>query len=261
MTKDFLGKTLGKFGARGRDALAHALINSGVSPNVLTITGVVINIIGGILIAMGAKSSPGIHWLHVLGGVVILIANIFDVLDGTVARLSGRVSKFGAFLDSVTDRYSDMILFSGAITYFALLHDIPFVIVSAAALAGSLMTSYTRARAESLLPGKFNAGYMERPERIVAIVVSCLFSRLYVGMLCIAIFANLATFHRIWDVWHINRNLEYPEQARRGYGSLHSPALIQALRSLTLWTYPRQTWQHDALGVVLFLAMLAAPLR
>ncbi len=137
MTKDFLGKTLGKFGAQGRDALAYALINNRISPNLLTITGVIINILGGMLIAVGSRAvqaDPEVNWVHVLAGSVIILANIFDVLDGTVARLSGQVSKFGAFLDSVTDRYSDMILFSGAITYFALQHDVLCVSFSAIAL-------------------------------------------------------------------------------------------------------------------------------
>lgn len=261
MTKDIIGKTIGRFGSQGRDALAHFIINKNISPNVLTITGVLINAVGGVLIAFGSTAPAGINWIHVLAGVVILIANIFDMLDGTVARMAGQVSKFGAFLDSVTDRYSDIILFSGAITYFALRQDIPFVLISAIALVGAVMTSYTRARAESVFPGKFNAGYMERPERIVILTIACLFSRLYVGMLFIAIFGNLTTFHRIWDVWQMNYNLAHPEHARQGYGSINSPAIIRAVRSVIFWSYPRETWQHDTLGIILFFLMLIAPLR
>ncbi len=261
MTKDIIGKTIGKFGSQGRDALARIFLNKDISPNVLTVTGVFVNIIGGVLLVVGTRAKPGINWFHVAAGLVILVANIFDTLDGTVARMSGQASKFGAFFDSVTDRYSDMILFGGAITYFALRKDIPLVAASSLALVGGIMTSYTRARAESLLPGTFDAGYMERPERIVVLAASCVFSRLYVGILCIAILANLATFHRIWDVWQMNHNLAHPDHARKGYGSINSPAVIRVMRSIIFWTYPRQTWQHDAIGIVLFILMLVAPHR
>ncbi len=262
MTSDVLGKTLGTFGSQARDAIARAIVNSGISPNLLTATGVLINMFAGALLVVGVKSTPGaVNWWHVTAGAVIFFANAFDVLDGAVARTAGRVTKFGAFFDSVTDRYSDMLLFAGAITYFALRNDISFVAVSAIALAGSVMTSYTRARAESLLPGRFDSGYMERPERIVGILISCLFSRLYVGMACIAIFSNLATFHRIWDARQISRNLEQPESARQGYGSLKSPWIVRRIRSIVFWTYPRQTWQHDVLSVTLFLVILVSPLH
>ncbi|GAK53219.1 CDP-alcohol phosphatidyltransferase [Candidatus Moduliflexus flocculans] len=262
MTVDMAGKAIGKYGSQARDAIARAIVNSGISPNLLTATGVLINLFAGVLLAIGVTSAPGaINWWHVTAGAVIFIANAFDVLDGAVARMAGRVTKFGAFFDSVTDRYSDMMLFAGAITYFALRHDLPFVVISAVALVGSVMTSYTRARAESLFPGRFDAGYMERPERIVAILVSCLLSRLYGGMLCIAVFSNLATFHRIWDARQIGVNLEHPESARIGYGSPNSFWLIRGLRSLVFWTYPRQTWQHDVLSLALFLIVIVSPIR
>jgi CDP-diacylglycerol--glycerol-3-phosphate 3-phosphatidyltransferase len=202
------------------------------------------------------------NWIHALAGAVILVANIFDMLDGSVARMSGKVSKFGAFADSVMDRYSDMAILGGAIIYFALRRDIPFVIISAAGLVGAVMTSYTRARAESLLPGgKFNSGFMERPERIIVLGATCILNRVYMGMLFIAILGNLATFHRIWDTWKFNHNLEHPESAKKGYGSIHSPVYIRFLRNIIFWTYPRQTWQHDALCAVMFILTLLAPPR
>ena len=261
MTKNVIGTTLGSLGSKGRDALARFLIHKGISPNVLTSVGVFINIVGGVLVGFGATAAAGINWVHVLAGLVIILANIFDMLDGAVARMAGQVTKFGAFFDSVTDRYSDMFLFSGAIAYFALRGDFVFVVISSLAAVGGFMTSYTRARAESLLPGKFDAGYMERPERIMVFAVSCLFSRLYVGMICIALLANLATFHRVWDVWRLNRNFEHPENARQSYGSINAPLPIRTLRAVLFWAYPRQTWQHDALGIVLFVLLLASPLR
>jgi CDP-diacylglycerol--glycerol-3-phosphate 3-phosphatidyltransferase len=263
MTKNVIGKTLGTVGSKWRDAVARVIIQKDISPNILTFTGVVINLIGGILLALGGIIQNPINWIHRGAGLVILLANVFDLLDGAVARMSGKVTKFGAFSDSVMDRYSDMALFAGAITYFALHHDIPFVIISSFALVGSVMTSYTRARAESLLPGKYNSGYMERPERIVILVATCLVNRLYMGMLFIAVFANLATFHRIWDTRQTAFNLENPKKASKGYGSPNSSAIVRFIRSLLFWSYPRQTWQHDAMGVLLLLltllSLLASP--
>lgn len=252
MTKNTIGKTLGTYGSQWRDAVARRIMQQGISPNILTYTGVVINLFGGVLIGLGGVVQHNINWVHIIAGVVIWLANVFDMLDGAVARISGEVTKFGAFSDSVMDRYSDMALFAGAITYFALRCDLPFIIVASLALVGSLMTSYTRARAESLLPGKYNAGYMERPERIVILFVTCLFNRLYMGMIFIAIFGNLATLHRIWDTRQTAFNLEHPQEARQGYGSPDAPWILRFFRNIIFWEYPRQTWQHDAMGAFLF---------
>ncbi len=263
MTKNIIGKTLGTLGSKWRDALARIIIQKKFSPNLLTFTGVVINLIGGFLLGLGGYINNPINWMHRLAGLVILLANIFDMLDGTVARMSGEVTKFGAFSDSVMDRYSDMALFVGAITYFALRHDSLFIIISSLALIGAVMTSYSRARAESLLPGKYNSGYMERPERIVILVATCLVNRLYMGMIFIALFANLATFHRIWDTRQTAFNLEHPQKAGKGYGSPNSPAILRFIRSIIFWNYPRQTWQHDAMGafflILILLSLLASP--
>jgi len=255
------GKVIGNVGRTWRDNLAHVMIAKEISPNVLTLVGLLINLAGGALIAFGACVATGWNWWHVAAGGVIFIANAFDILDGAVARTAGRVTKFGAFFDSVLDRYSDMVLFGGAVTYFALRHDVVLVVVSVLAFVGSIMTSYTRARAESLLPGKFDAGYMERPERIVGVIVACVLSRLYMGMIIIAIWGNLTTFQRIWEVWRTSYNLEHPENARARQSLGTSPAILQMLRELIFWSYPRQTWQNDALGVVLFLIILIAPVR
>lgn len=256
MDKNMLGKTLGTLGIRWRDAIARAIIRKGISPNLLTCIGVLINVMGGVLLGLGGVRHDPINWMHIAASLVILFANLFDMLDGTVARMAGKVSKFGAFSDSVVDRYSDMALFAGTITYFALRGDIIFVVISALALIGALMTSYTRARAESLLPGKYNSGYMERPERIVTIIVTSLFNRLYMGMIFIAVLANLATFHRMWDAHQTAFNLEHPQQASKNYGGADAPGIMRFFRALIFWNYPRQTWQSDALSLFLFLLVL-----
>ena len=258
MKANIIGQTIGAFGEHWREEIARALVRRGISPNLLTYSGVVINLCAGLLIGLGAMAQPSVNWIHIGAGVVMLIANLFDLFDGAVARMSDKVTKFGAFSDSVMDRYSDMILFAGAITYFVLRHDMVFAVISSVALVGALMTSYTRARAESLLPGKYDSGYMERAERIVVLIVTCLADRLYIGMIFIAVLANLAAFHRIWDAHQTAFNLEHPDRAGRGYGSVSAPAIVRFLRGVIFWTYPRKSWQHDLLSGILALILIVS---
>lgn len=258
MKANIIGQTIGAWGEHWREEIARALIRRGVSPNLLIYSGMVLNVGAGLLIGLGVMTHSSVNWIHVGAGVVMLIANVFDLLDGVVARMSDRVTKFGAFSDSVMDRYSDMALFAGAITYFVLRHDTVFVVISSASLVGALMTSYTRAQAESLLPGKYDSGYMERAEHIVVLIVTCLVDRLYVGVIFIAVLANLAAFHRIWDVRQTAFNLEHPDRAGRGYGSASDPAIVRFLRGVIFWTYPRKSWQHDLLSGLMVLMLIVS---
>ncbi len=254
MSKNVIGKTIGTVGARWRDEIARIIIEKEISPNVLTFIGVSVNIIGGVILALGVYGQPGrYNWILALAGCVIFLANVFDMLDGAVARLSGNTTKFGAFIDSVMDRYSDMAMLGGALFYFAYRQDTVFAVMTVLAFVGSIMTSYTRSRAESVLPGKFNSGYMERPERVIVIGVTCLLNRLYVGIIFVAILSNLATFHRIWDAWRMDHNMEHPESARQSYGSLNSPLPLRFLRNLLFWPYPRESLQYTVLCAALFM--------
>ena len=140
------------------------------SPDVLTITGLALNGVACAFFAFsGGKDYTYPHLLRV-GGVVALLASLFDMLDGRVARLRGRPTTFGAFLDSTMDRYSDMVLYLGLLILYARLDKTPHMVLVWVAAFGSFMTSYARARAESLIP-RCTVGLLERPERIVLIVV------------------------------------------------------------------------------------------
>ena len=256
MNVNIIGKTVGTFGQKWGDRLARVISGKGISPTLLKMVSSILYLSGGVLLAFGALPHGTINWMLIVAGGVILLASIFDLLGGTVAGMSGKVTKFGAFSDSVVDRYADLALFAGAITYFALRQDLVFVVIASLALIGAVMASYTRARAESLLPGKYNSGYMERPERIVILVATCLVNRLSLGMIFIALFANLATFHRIWDARQTAFNLDHPQEAGKGYGSPNSPAIVRCMRSLIFWDYSRQTWQHDVMSAVLLILAL-----
>src|SRR5690242_19845168 len=135
-----------------------------IHPNVLTFVGVVINVAAAWALAAGR---------FLLAGVIMIVANIFDFIDGKVAHITGKQSAFGAFWDSTLDRFSDIALFLGLIYLYSKLHRTDYVMVCALALTFSIMTSYARARAESLID-KCKVGFMERPERIVLFMLGAL---------------------------------------------------------------------------------------
>ncbi len=260
MDTNIVGQRIGKLGNAWREQVARACIRRRLSPLLLTTAGLGLNIVGGLLIGAGFAVQASPNWLHFVAGIILLLAGALDLLDDMVARLSENVTKFAAFSDSVFDLYSDLAIFAGALTYFAARGSLGFVIVSAIAFGGVLMTRYTQARAESLLPGRYNAGYMQRPEWIMVVIVSCLLNRLSMGMALIALLSNLAAFHRIWDTHQTAHNLEHPDEAGRGYGSVSAPAFTRFWRSVIFWTFPRQSWQHDLLSGILLLALVLSML-
>src|SRR5215208_1088406 len=142
-------------------AIISVSVALGIHPNVLTLIGVLINV--GAAIALGRG-----HFI--LAGVIMIVANIFDFIDGKVAYITNTVSRFGAFWDSTLDRFSDIALFLGLIYLYASLRRTDYVMVAALAMMFSIMTSYARARAESLID-KCKVGFMERPERIVLFMI------------------------------------------------------------------------------------------
>jgi CDP-diacylglycerol--glycerol-3-phosphate 3-phosphatidyltransferase len=144
-------------------AIIAASVALRIHPNTLTLIGVLINV--GAAVALGRG-----HF--VLAGVIMIVANIFDFIDGKVAHITNTVSRFGAFWDSTLDRFSDISLFLGLIYLYADLRRTDYVMVAALAMMFSIMTSYARARAESLIE-KCKVGFMERPERIVLIWIGC----------------------------------------------------------------------------------------
>src|ERR1700741_812948 len=142
-------------------AIINACVALGIHPNTLTLVGVLINV--------GAACALGLD-RFLLAGVIMIVANIFDFIDGKVAQQTNTVSRFGAFWDSTLDRFSGIALFLGLIYLYATLRRTDYVMVTALAMMFSIMTSYARARAESLID-KCKVGFMERPERIVLFMI------------------------------------------------------------------------------------------
>ena len=167
-----------------------------VSPDVLTITGLALNGVACAFFAFSGGKGYIEPALLRVGGVVALAASIFDMLDGRVARLRGRGTKFGAFLDSTMDRYSDMLLYLGLLVLYARLDRTPQMVLVWVAAFGSFMTSYARARAESLIE-RCTVGFLERPERIVLLVVGALANRMIAILWVIAVLSNFTAIQRI----------------------------------------------------------------
>jgi CDP-diacylglycerol---glycerol-3-phosphate 3-phosphatidyltransferase len=168
-------------------AIINASVALGIHPNVLTLIGVLINVVAAI--ALGRD-----HF--VLAGVIMIVANIFDFIDGKVARELKAETKFGGFWDSVIDRFSDIALFIGLIYLYSTLRRTDYVMITALAMMFAIMTSYTRARAESLI-AKCKVGFMERPERIVLFMIGAFTNRMAAVMWVIGVLSVFTVADRI----------------------------------------------------------------
>jgi CDP-diacylglycerol--glycerol-3-phosphate 3-phosphatidyltransferase len=189
-----LVRALGAVCARPLDAVVRACAR--VHPDVLTLIGLLLNAVAcALFAAAGAGGVPRPGALR-MGGAVALGASFFDMLDGRVARLRGRGTKFGAYLDSTMDRYSDMLLYLGLLLLYARLDRTPEMVLVWVAAFGSFMTSYARARAESLVPG-CEVGFLERPERIVLLVAGALTNRMVPVLWVIAVLSNVTALQRV----------------------------------------------------------------
>jgi CDP-diacylglycerol--glycerol-3-phosphate 3-phosphatidyltransferase len=167
-----------------------------VSPDVLTIAGLALNGVACTCFALAGGKDYRSPWLLQAGGLVALLASAFDMLDGRVARLRGRETKFGAFLDSTMDRYSDMVLYMGLLILYARVDRTPHMVLVWVAAFGSFMTSYARARAESLIP-RCTVGFLERPERLGLLILGGLTNRMAGALWAIAVLSNLTALQRI----------------------------------------------------------------
>jgi CDP-diacylglycerol---glycerol-3-phosphate 3-phosphatidyltransferase len=168
-------------------AIIAACVALGIHPNILTFVGVLINVAAACALGLGR---------FVLAGVIMVVANIFDFIDGKVAVELNAVSAFGGFWDSVIDRFSDISLFIGLIFLYSQLERTDYVMIAALAMMFAIMTSYTRARAESLIP-KCKVGFMERPERIVLFMIGAFTNRMAAVLWVILILSIFTVADRI----------------------------------------------------------------
>ena len=198
------GASIGRAAQRIIDAIVRWLALGHINPNILTVIGVALNVGCGLLFGLG--------WFFA-AGIALIVANVFDMLDGQVARLSGRVTRFGGFLDSSLDRLSDMVVFVGLMVFYARdieSHSTLNVFLAGAGLMGSVMVSYASARAESLIP-KCDVGFLRRPERVVLFIIGALsthpgssnfFANRMPAVLWVLAVGSYWTFaHRMYHTW------------------------------------------------------------
>ena len=180
------------------DHIVRWLALSRIHPNVLTFLGLVINAWAAFLFAEGK-----FRW----AAAVVIAAGLFDMVDGRVARATDRVTRFGGFFDSVLDRYSDLALFMGLLVYYASINRFFYIVLTAIVMTGSVMVSYARARAECTIP-RCKVGFLERPERVVLIIIGALFGRMAQVLWVIAVLSNLTVVHRMIYTWQEAKRLE-----------------------------------------------------
>ncbi len=181
--------------ARGRglaNPLAQQLARTGIDPNVLTLLGLALNFVSAVLIATSA---------YLIGGVLFLLASAFDGVDGAVARASGRTSAFGAFLDSVADRYAEAAVLVGLLISLQREQNVPLIIATVMSLVGSLLVSYARARAEGL-GVDCEIGLLQRPERVLLLTVGLLVSAWLLApvLWLLAVVTNITVIQRVLHV-------------------------------------------------------------
>src|ERR1700691_4158363 len=189
------------------DRIVYGLSLTRISPNVLTFVGLIINI--GAAVFFGRANATNAGRMFMYAGLVIIGAGIFDMVDGRVARRTNQVTVFGAFFDSVIDRYSDVVLFFGLIVYYARVNHFRYVVLVAFVMVTSLMVSYTRARAQALI-GSCKVGSMERPERIVLLLLGALFNHWGVMapvLWVLAVLSTITVVHRVQYTYSRTKHL------------------------------------------------------
>lgn len=172
------------------DPIGAFLNRIGLMPNTMTILGLLGNTVGAIFLSQGQMT---------YGGLIILAMGPVDALDGTMARLRGEPSEFGAFVDSVTDRYSELVIFGGLLIFYAQQGNWVAALATYLAASGSVLVSYVRARASSL-GYETKVGILTRMERYLVLAPTLVLNIPLVGLWIIAILANITALQRIWDI-------------------------------------------------------------
>src|SRR5512141_1264011 len=169
------------------DPVTHLLLRMGARPNHMTVLGLGVSIAAAYVFSVGR-----LRW----GAVLLAVAGLFDFFDGAVARLAGSDSDYGAFLDSVVDRYSDLAVLLGILVFYEQSTDTLGAVLTMATLAGTVMVSYTKARAQSI-GVRCEIGVMERPERLIALIAGATFHLLTPIMALLAVLTNVTAIQRI----------------------------------------------------------------
>jgi CDP-diacylglycerol--glycerol-3-phosphate 3-phosphatidyltransferase len=217
-------------------AIIAASVALRIHPNTLTLIGVLFNVAAAVALAQNR---------FVLAGAIMIVANIFDFIDGKVAHITNTVSRFGAFWDSTLDRFSDIALFLGLIHLYGNLRRTDYVMVAALAMMFTIMTSYARARAESLID-KCKVGFMERPERIVLFMIGAFTNRMAAVLWVILVLSIITVANRIHYTYLVLNSKPIPSG---------SNIITQVFWRAFFWRDERTTLPYD-LWVIAILAFV-----
>lgn len=198
--------------------IVRGLALSRINPNVLTFLGLLVNIGAAYLLAVGRFRSAGL---------VIIFAGLFDMVDGRVARATNQVTRFGGFFDSVLDRYSDLALLMGLLVYYGTINRPLYVVLTAIVMTASVMISYARSRAENIIP-TCKVGFLERPERVVLLILGALFDRMAPVLWVIAVLGNVTVIHRMVFTWQEARHLEEAQLRAKTEGAVSGANAVSA---------------------------------
>jgi CDP-diacylglycerol--glycerol-3-phosphate 3-phosphatidyltransferase len=265
-----IGRAVGWFFSTSRDAVARGLVRVGVTPNALTMLGMAFTIGAGVCYALGAGAAfgwspcagdagtcsaeagrpPAAGPFLLLAAAMIILASACDMLDGAVARIGGKSTKFGAFLDSTLDRFSDFAVYAGIAVYYAAQRpaNVTFVLLSMVAFFTSFMISYTRARAEDLIDD-CHVGYWQRGERSAAILIATFAHNIPALILQQATLPLFTVFRRVAWTHAVINGRKPAADPRQG------PWHVR----LRLWRWPRMTWAYDLVTAVNIAWLIAAP--
>lgn len=250
---------------RARQHVAALMIFLKVTPNTLTALGLVTTLVAGVSLALGAGDKvgspslgPGSSWYGFAAALLLILASAFDILDGAVARISGRITKQGGFLDSCLDRVADAIIFIGIIIYYLHHPDVTYanwlIVASAIALANAELISYIKARAENFI-ASCPVGYWQRGERIAAIMIGLCSGHIAVVMVLLAVSSAFTVLRRLVFA---ARQIKRMEESRP---LLDPAAPLTGIYKLALWRYRRGTLPYDIITAANILIILLVDLQ
>lgn len=252
-----IGKAVGLGFVTARDFIARGLVKVGVSPNMLTLTGMVITAGVGVCFALGAEKfawsldprAAANAWF-LLAGVGLILASACDMLDGAVARIGDSGTRFGAFLDSTLDRYSDFAVYAGIAVHFAARNpaNITFVLLSMVAFFNAFMISYTRARAEDLIPA-CRAGYWQRGERSAAIFIGAFACNIP----ALVLQQSLLPLMTVW------RRMSYTRAVLAGRNPHEDARKAPWWVRVQPWRWPRASIPYDVITIANIAWLILAP--
>jgi phosphatidylglycerophosphate synthase len=238
---------IGRAGTALKTGVARIVGDAGIPPNVLTLSSLLPMALAGWNLGQGNLAAAA-TWT--------LIGGTLDLIDGAVARIAGKTSTFGAVLDSVVDRASDTLVYVGGIYYFHSMGQPLYVTLGAIALGGAIGVSYTRARAENVIP-ECRVGFAERGERLALIILGLYLGRLGQAFILLAFLAWLTTVQRLLHAYRMITKIE-----RAGGSTEGLPSGLDAWGTAGRWLFlnwPRGSLQFDIVSVAILLALWFLP--